>query len=77
MSLASLDRMAVYLSGSKTGTGSPQTYKHGLGCIPGFVLLQTDTNSTVQTLGTMTATDVVVTVDNGVTYKIAAFALAN
>ncbi len=75
--MLSLDRTATYLSGSKTGTGSPQTYKHGLGCIPGFVLLQCDTASVVETLGTMTATDVVVTVDNGVTYKIAAFALAN
>ena len=75
--MMSLDRMAVYLSGSKTGSGSAQTYKHGLGCIPGFVLVQTDTVSTVVTLGTMTATDVVVTVDNAVTYKIAAFALAN
>ena len=75
--MMSLDRMAVYLSGSKTGDGNAQTYKHGLGCIPGFVLVQTDTVSTVVTLGTMTATDVVVTVDNAVTYKIAAFALAS
>ena len=75
--MMSLDRMAVYLSGSKTGSGSAQTYKHGLGCIPGFVLVQTDTVSTVVTLGTMTAENVVVTVDNAVTYKIAAFALAN
>lgn len=76
--MISLDRMAVYLSGSQTGNGSAQTFKHGLGCIPGFVLVQVDDEATATaTLGTMTATDVVVTVTNAKTYKIAAFALAN
>jgi hypothetical protein len=70
--------MAVYLSGSKTGTGADQTLKHELGCIPGFVLVQVDDEATATaTIVSSNSTDLVVLVTNAKTYKVAAFALAN
>ena len=74
----SLDRMAVYLSGTQTGTSSEQSLVHGLGCIPGFVVVQpTDEEAANVVIGTHTSSVVKVTVANGETYKLAAFALAS
>lgn len=75
--MISLDRTASWFSGSQTGNGSAQTFKHNLGVKPAFYVVQVDDEATATaTIGTLTSTDFVVTVTNLKTYRIMACAFA-
>jgi hypothetical protein len=73
-------KMKVFKSAELTGNGSEQNVAHGLGVVPGLVMVYpVDTSSAVEGVyvsseGTHTSTNVVVTVTSGKKYKVVAFA---
>lgn len=72
-------KMNVFKSAEQTGTGSSQNVAHGLGVVPGLVMIMpTDltpatAGSYAVTEGTHTTTNVVVTVTTGKKFKVIAF----
>lgn len=75
-----VSKMKVFKSTQQTGSGVAQNIAHGLGVVPGLVLVYpTDTNIAttgdyVVVEGTHTSTNVVVTVTSGKKYIVVAFA---
>jgi len=68
----------VFVSTEQTGTGSAQNVAHGLGTTPGTVLIAVTefggSDAVNVTEGTHDATNVVVTVGNGIKFKALAWA---
>lgn len=73
-------KMKVFKSAEQTGTGAAQNVAHGLGVVPGLVMVYpTDTSVTtagvyVVSEGTHTTTNVVVTATSGKKFVVVAFA---
>ncbi len=71
-------KAAIFISTEQTGNGSEQSVAHGLGATPAGTLVVptefTDTTSVDIAEGTHTSTNVLVTVTNGVKYKVLAWA---
>ena len=73
-------KMSVFKSTEQTGTSSNQNIAHGLGVVPGLVIVYpTDTNVAttgdyIVIEGTHTTTNVVVNVTTGKKFKVVAFA---
>jgi len=72
----SVAKMQVFKSAELTGTGAAQNAAHGLGVIPGLVMIfPTNLSGGVYVLveGTHTITNVVVTVTSGEKFMVVAF----
>lgn len=75
-----VSKMKVFKSAEQTGTGSAQNIAHGLGVVPGLVMVYpTDTSAATEGVyvvseGTHTTTNVVATVTSGKKYIVVAFA---
>jgi hypothetical protein len=75
-----VSKMKVFKSTQQTGTGSSQSIAHGLGSVPGLVMVYPadtgaeTTGEYVMTEGTHTSTNVVVTVTNGKKFIVVAIA---
>jgi hypothetical protein len=72
--LTSRDRK-YFLSDEQTGTGSSQSIAHGLGVVPSLVLVlisgsPSSYSALSVTMGTHTATNVVVTVTSGWKFRV-------
>jgi hypothetical protein len=73
-------KMSIFKSTEQTGTSSNQNIAHGLGVVPGLVIVYpTDTNVAttgdyIVIEGTHTTTNVVVNVTTGKKFKVVAFA---
>jgi hypothetical protein len=73
-------KMSVFKSTEQTGTSSNQNIAHGLGVVPGLVIVYpTDTNVAttgdyIVIEGTHTTTNVVVNVTTGKKFRVVAFA---
>jgi hypothetical protein len=68
--------LALYAANGKVGTGSPQSFSHGLGAVPSFVTVMFTGSTAAQavTYGTHTSTNVVLTVTTGATFDVIALA---
>jgi hypothetical protein len=75
-----VSKMKVFKSAEQTGSGSAQNIAHGLGVVPGLVMVYpTDTSVATEGVyvvseGTHTTTNVVATVTSGKKYIVVAFA---
>lgn len=69
-------KMKVFKSSDLTGTGAAQNVAHGLGVVPGLVMVYPadSGDNYVATEGTHTSTNVVVTVTTGKKFRVVAFA---